>query len=387
MSAIAPTQLAEVDRLVAAQDLPAAANMLERLLQEHGGDVQQWLHLAGLRRALRQPRRALDAAHQALALDPSDFMALLLRASLLERLQDDLNAGPAWRDALARCPQSALPGPVEAAVTAGRAYLAQWEKARATRLAQATADAERAAQADADAQWRIARFRTNVLGETKVFHSTPTHFHYPGLREREYHPRAAFPWLAEVEAATDVIRAEMRALLASERAELVPYLQYEAHEPLAQWRDLNRNPDWTAIHLIQRGQRIDRNADACPETMKLLARLPQPDIPGASANALFSLLAPNTTIPAHVGVNNTRLLCHVPLIVPPGCWFRVGAETRAWREGEAFVFDDTCEHEAANPSDQLRVVMIFDIWHPDLSAPERDAVRALIMAEGGVRPD
>ncbi len=64
-----------------------------------------------------------------------------------------------------------------------------------------------------------------------------------------------------------------------------------------------------------------------------------------------------------------------------GCRFRVGAETRFWQRGEAFVFDDTIEHEALNPSDQLRIVFIFDVWHPDLSAVERDAVAALIAAD------
>jgi len=82
-----------------------------------------------------------------------------------------------------------------------------------------------------------------------------------------------------------------------------------------------------------------------------------------------------------VGVNNARLVCHLPLIVPEGCWFRVGAETRHWKRGEAFVFDDTIEHEALNPSAELRVVFIFDIWHPDLSATEREAVAALLGGE------
>jgi len=68
--------------------------------------------------------------------------------------------------------------------------------------------------------------------------------------------------------------------------------------------------------------------------------------------------------------------------VPEGCWFRVGAETRFWEPGQAFVFDDTIEHEAANPSDQLRVVFIFDVWNPSLSEVERDAVRRVIESEG-----
>ena len=106
-------------------------------------------------------------------------------------------------------------------------------------------------------------------------------------------------------------------------------------------------------------------------------------ISGRSPNAMFSLLAPGTRIPPHNGVANTRLVCHLPLIVPEGCWFRVGAETRAWQVGEAFVFDDTIEHEAANDSDQLRVVLIFDVWHPDLDPIEREAVTAVIEAVEG----
>jgi len=170
--------------------------------------------------------------------------------------------------------------------------------------------------------------------------------------------------------------------MAAERAELVPYIQYDDHLPLDQWRELNKNPDWTAIHLWRNGDRVESNAVHCPATMALLANVPQPRVAGAGPNAMFSLLAPGTRIPPHVGVNNARLVCHLPLIVPEGCWFRVGAETRPWKRGEALVFDDTIEHEAMNPSDQLRVVFIFDLWHPDLSAVEQEAVKALIEADG-----
>jgi aspartyl/asparaginyl beta-hydroxylase (cupin superfamily) len=188
--------------------------------------------------------------------------------------------------------------------------------------------------------------------------------------------------MSEPEQATETIAAEMQAVMAGERAELVPYIQYADHLPLDQWRELNKNPDWTAIHLLKNGERVEANARYCPKTLELLGRCGQPHIVGASPNAMFSLLAPHTSIPPHVGVNNTRLVCHLPLGVPDGCWFRVGAERRFWQRGEAFVFDDTIEHEAANPSDQLRVVFIFDVWHPDLSATERAAVTALIEADG-----
>ena len=370
---------AEVGRLVGIGQLPAAADLLERSIPPAGDDPAPWLQLGGLRRASGQPRRALDAVNQALAISPLDFMALVMKAGLVERLGEG-DAGLEWDQALAQRPAGELPGPLAAAVAAGEQVRDRWQAARDQRLAAAAADSE--AAADVDEQARIARFRSNLLRRTRPFHSEPTHFHFPGLVEREFHPRSRFAWLAELEQATATIRAEMQAVAASERAELEPYVQYQPHEALAQWRGLNHNRDWTAIHLSRQGRRIEANARHCPATMALLARIGQPDIAGASPNAMFSLLAPHTVIPPHVGVNNARLVCHLPLVVPPDCWFRVGAETRPWREGEAFVFDDTIEHEAANPSDQLRVVLIFDLWHPDLSPVERSAVAAMVAADG-----
>ena len=97
---------------------------------------------------------------------------------------------------------------------------------------------------------------------------------------------------------------------------------------------------------------------------------------------ICNLLAPKTRIPPHTGVANTRLVCHLPLIVPAGCGFRCGATSVQWTEGEAFVFDDTIEHEAWNDSDQLRVVLIFDLWPPALREAERQAVASVISAAG-----
>src|SRR6185369_9432694 len=163
---------------------------------------------------------------------------------------------------------------------------------------------------------------------------------------------------------------------------MVPYIQYPERVPMRQWKELNNNRNWTAIHLLQNGQRINANARHCPTTLAAIEQMDQPQVPGASPNAMFSLLAPRTRIPPHTGVANTRLVCHLPLIVPPGCGFRVGASTWEWRVGEAFAFDDTIEHEAWNDSNQLRVVLIIDLWAPALSTEEREAIAAVIGAAG-----
>jgi aspartyl/asparaginyl beta-hydroxylase (cupin superfamily) len=104
---------------------------------------------------------------------------------------------------------------------------------------------------------------------------------------------------------------------------------------------------------------------------------------------MFSLLRPGAHIPPHTGEVNTRLICHLPLIVPAGCTLRVGNDTRPLVEGKAWVFDDTMEHEASNPSDQSRVILLFEIWRPELDEEERRLVAAMfeaIDAYGGGAP-
>lgn len=368
----------QADAATAAGNLQRAEELLVQASASASDDVSLYLKLAAIQRATGRSDAALATVHRALTVSPLDFTALLLRASLLDRMNEP-GAAEAWSHALAQRPKGDLPPHLQAAVATGEARVEEWTAAREARMKSAMAVPEQTA--DPQQQQRLARFRSNVLRRTRPYHSEPTHFHFPALAEREFYPRSLFPWLEALEQATDVIAAEMEAVMAAERAELVPYIQYAEHLPLDQWRDLNYNADWTAIHLLRNGERIEANARLCPRTLDLLRQFDQPDIRGASPNAMFSLLAPHTVIPPHVGVNNTRLVCHLPLVVPQGCWFRVGAETRFWERGQAFIFDDTIEHEAVNPTDQLRVVFIFDVWQPDLAPVERQAIRALIESD------
>ncbi len=367
------------DQAAAAGDIQAARNHLTKLAAS-APSLDIWLKLGAMCRATGDVAAALSAVEQALALSPLDFVALLSRASLLER-SGSAEAAEAYGRALAQRPRGSVPQAIQKMIDHGEALFAADQSKREARLVAAMASAQTSASTD-EAK-RMARFRTNTLRKTKAWHSEPTHFHYPGLIEREFHDRRLFPWLGTLEAATETIAAEFDAVVNAERAELVPYIQYAAHEPLDQWRALNHSRDWTAIHLIQNGRVIEANARHCPRTLAMLSTIPQPQIKGCSANAMFSLLAPGAVIPPHTGITNTRLVCHLPLVVPTGCWFRVGAETREWARGKAFVFDDTIEHEAANPSGELRIVFIIDIWHPGLSATEREAVRLMLEADAG----
>ena len=365
------------DRAAASGDPAAASRLLEQAVAQTADKPGLWLKLSAMRRAGGDLQGALDAVERALAIQPLDFSSLLSRAMLLER-SGDPRSGEAFAIAVAQAPpEDSLPKPIALALDHARQRSAEHSAALEQHLRNAVA-----ADLAPDERARIERFASNTARRTRHFHQEPSHFHFPGLPEIEFHDRGEFPGLAALEAQAGEIRAEFEALVASEAAELVPYIQYPDNVPLRQWKELNRNKQWTAIHLVQNGQRVEANARHCPRTLDAVSALPQPQVPGASPNAMFSLLAPRTRIPPHTGVANTRLVCHLPLIVPPDCGFRVGGTTVEWKEGEAFVFDDTIEHEAWNDSDQLRVVLILDLWPPALSEAERRAVASVISAAG-----
>ena len=340
-----------------------------------------WLHLALACRAQGDAGAEMAALERALALAPRFYPALLHKATSLERRGKAKQAAQTFRFFL-NCVPPAAEQPdalkkavehAERAVSADRAALEAFLRERLAPVSQAHASAP---------QGRFDRCVDILVGRKRVFTPQPTFMHFPHLPALEFYERSDFPWLDAFEAATGEIRDELVQLLAEDanRSDIVPYVDYPDGAPLDQWRDLNRSLKWGAYYLIKNGVRLNDHLARCPRTAALLAAAPLADVPSQAPTAFFSLLAPKTRIPPHTGVTNTRLVMHVPLIVPPGCGFRVGAETREWVPGCAWVFDDTIEHEAWNDSDAPRAILIVDTWNPFLTAAERDLVRAATAA-------
>jgi aspartyl/asparaginyl beta-hydroxylase (cupin superfamily) len=230
----------------------------------------------------------------------------------------------------------------------------------------------------AAARWREAS--AIVAGKAKPYTAQSNQLHVPRLPAIPFFERAQFPFLAALEAQTDVIRAELEGALAAARDDFVPYIQYAPGEPVNQWQELNHSLRWSTLHLWRNGKPVEENLARCPATARALAALPLADIGGLTPNAMFSALAPKSHIPPHNGETNARVIAHLPLIVPERCSYRVGFDWRQWRVGETLIFDDTIEHEARNDSDELRVVLIFDLWNPLLDTADRDVVRRLAAA-------
>jgi aspartate beta-hydroxylase len=213
----------------------------------------------------------------------------------------------------------------------------------------------------------------------------PTFLFIPGLPDRPWFEREEFPFLLRIEEQTDVIRSELMSVL-SEPDRLRPYVDMSEHAPAAAvWKDLNHSSEWSSFHFLRHGKQIEENCRRCPRTLAALEELPLHRVPDHGPEAMFSVLQPRTRIPPHTGVVNGRLTVHLPLVVPKDCGrLRAGGESRAWQEGKCLIFDDSFVHEAWNDSDEVRAVLIFDLWNPYLQEPEREAMSAAIAAIGNV---
>ncbi len=369
---------------MAAGNMTAAQSMLLDAIARDRGDLRLWLNLAVVRRQLQDYDGAFGALREALTLDNRNFGALLMQAALLDKLGRAKDAAVAYGIALVQAPPDAeLDAPTRQAVARAREVQAK----HAAELGAYIRD--RAAEASAalapPARRRLETFIDTTLRVRPRYRQNPTDYFYPGLPDVEFYERGEFPWLAGFEAATADVQRELARVLVEDEAGFAPYVHYDDHLPLDQWRELNKSPRWSAFHFYDRGREIPERSARAPATMAAVRRLPQPQVDLRSPTAMFSVLKPKTRIPPHTGVANFRLVVHLPLVLPRGCGFRVGGETREWRIGEAWVFDDTIEHEAWNDSDEVRIILICDVWNPRIPPEEREAIRAVIAATDAFR--
>jgi aspartyl/asparaginyl beta-hydroxylase (cupin superfamily) len=168
---------------------------------------------------------------------------------------------------------------------------------------------------------------------------------------RTFFPLADYPWAKEIEREWPVMQRELRDLLAQQRAKIPEFKNIS--EEQANITD----GEWRTFMFYVYEQQIAQNCATCPETARILKKIP------AMTTALFSVLQPGTHLTPHRGPYKGVLRYHLGLIVPPdtmSCGIRVGHDTQHWHEGESMVFDDTNEHEAWNNSEQIRAVLFVD---------------------------
>src|SRR5438067_323082 len=342
---------------LAVGDARAAADHLEQACRGDPNAAELWLNLARARAELGEVDAARAALERSLSLDQRFLPALISLAQLHEELGEEGPATERWSAVLAL---TATMDQSSAELAELVAHARQYVEGQRRRLADAL---DRALESDLAAASNRDRRRVRaaadvMLGRRSIYTNECHGLHYPFLPADEFLDREYFPWLERLEAATDEIRRELQAILAAPDPGLAPYVEQPPGVPENKWSPLDRSLNWGALHLWRDGERIDEVCARAPNTAALVETLPLCLIPGRAPAVFFSILKAGKSIPPHTGVTNVRSIVHLPLIVPKGCTFRAGGETRPWIEGEAFVFDDTIEHEARNPTGQDRAVLI-----------------------------
>ena len=303
--------------------------------------------------------------------DIRNLPAMLAMAQNADRRGDARGATSWYRSALAQAAATGAPPHLQPLLQKAQDYVARSSRTFEEHLMDAIGGLPRLP--------RIQLATDLLLGKQSLFLQQPSIFYFPGLPQRAFYERSEFDWVAPMEAMTDAIVAELEQVRAQEDATFAPYVQTSRLRP-APNNPLRDDDRWGALYFWQNGEQVAANADRCPAVMAALALAPVPVIAGRSPMALWSLLKPGTHIQPHHGLLNTRLICHLPLLTPDDCGLRVGAETRAWRKGEMLLFDDSVEHEAWNRSTDTRVVLLFEIWRPEIGAEEREALTQLFQA-------
>jgi hypothetical protein len=178
---------------------------------------------------------------------------------------------------------------------------------------------------------------------------------YPHLESHPWYDPSDFALATYLESNHEAIRNEILGL--------------ESSKFHRETERIKRSGDWDVVFLYERGQRRDEVCKACPVTTRGIESYPA--MRTVAGLIYVSRMRAGTHIRAHRGPTNLRVRCHLGIKVPEGdCALRVGDQTRQWHEGRCLVFDDYFEHEAWNHTDQDRIVLIVDMWHPGLSVTE-----------------
>jgi Aspartyl/asparaginyl beta-hydroxylase and related dioxygenases len=384
MSSAPPLQLLQsaVAAYRAGDWASARARLDEAVAGGAANDADAWALLAMSCLRLGDLDAAETASDRALVLNAQSLRGALAKADVLAARGSHREAS-IYFNAVVRLADGRPSLPPDLAEGLKRAHAAR-ERVASGMQGMVARSLEAAGYAEGRSDRRFTHALDILTGRRQPYLQQPQALYYPELPNIQFYPREQFPWMDALEAATDAITAELEAVLQDQSA-FAPYLKTQPGLPNRPDYPLIDSMDWSSCFLWKDGAET-ANAARCPQTMAALAEAPLCRVKGRSPQIMFSQLRAGAHIQPHTGFVNTRLTCHLPLIVPPDCWFRVGNEVRSWERGRCWAFDDTIEHEAKNGSDRARVVLIFDIWRPELSEEERGLVATLLEAMDAYSP-
>lgn len=325
------------------------------------------------------PDAALEHARAALRSDQDNYIPYLFLGSIFERLGDIERASIAYSHAARLNPDGealsenpAQPAPVRDRTRRGNTlidrFLRELHAKEVERVRQARPEVDLTRVAGA--RWR--RFHTGPVELTNP-EQNPQWFYVPGLNRTGWFEREEFPWVEALESRTDEILAEVK-----ERYRLnedtVPYLTRGHYGK--EYEGIVGTTNWGACRFYNGFKRNEEVCRRFPVTASVLDELPLFRIEGNAMEALYSVLKAGKRIPEHQSVSNAKLTAHLPLVVPDECYLDVQGESRRVEYGRCLIFDDTAMHGARNESNEARINLIFQVWHPDLSEEEREVIEA-----------
>ncbi len=316
----------------------------------------------------------LEAIDRYLLLDPKDVNANLIKADALTGLGKTKAASGFYLAAIRLAPDVSQLSESQAkeirrAQAACDAAAKHFEKSMSSYL-------DELGFKDSGGATRIEQTVDIMMGRKQAYHQNPSKLYIPELPHKQFYDPSDFEWAECLLSKAGYIKQELQNLMEDETL-FSPYMDHNPDAPALSNVGLENDSRWSAFHLVKDGLPIESNIKRCPDTYAALAELPIAKINGRSPNILFSLLKPGVHIPPHHGQTNARLLVHLPLIVPNGCELRVGNQIRPVVENQLMIFDDSIEHEARNTSDSTRIVLIFDIWRPELSNEETTVIAGI----------
>lgn len=355
-----------------ANDPATAAAILRPLADSAPADRFPWTALANAEILLGDHAAAAAVLDRRLAQAPRDVGALVQRGWLHEQAGHARAAVSFYQAARNQAQATGTPPQLAPLLDHAARYCASASGDFAAQLASATTGPLSDSMAEAVGLLR---------GERDIDLQQPSVFYYPGLAQKRFFDPGEFPWLRAMLALLPAMQDEWAAIAGAGAEGFAPYVQAQPNRP-APNNPLLGSTAWTALHFWRSGEIVAENARRCPATMEALSHAPMPRVPGRSPNAHWSRLLPGAHIPAHTGMLNTRLICHIPIKPAPRCSLRVGSETRGWEAGVPLIFDDSMEHEARNAGEEERVVLLFEIWRPEIPEEDRAAIARIFQGIG-----
>ena len=401
-------KIQQITKMLNSGSEPEGIEAARSLALEHKQSTEALNFLANVEEQLGSKRRSIEAHKQCLQIDKSMLIAYLSLGYLLAQDgavetsgalpsgQQRTDEGTAMSSAIALfwklldiSPQwffsyqsfNFSPAVMDKLIFAGRALVAYFDQLNKDTLLFLNDDSSPILEA----VWP----KTHLKPFTFPVKDQQPHLYYvPDIKASPIWQTAEatdFPWVnrflehhSQIVSEFSTIASKYGVLQSKASAYTRPYLDghFSSNNENDDFSELAGKQNWTALDLYRDGKLSASAQEYFPHTLKALSDLPLCGRGNHPDEVFFSILQPGQEIPPHYGLSNHSLTVHLGIDVPANCELCVENQSYEWKNGDLVIFDDSFIHSAKNNSDKVRVVLLFSIWHPELSDKDIAAIKA-----------